>query len=105
MQPEDEWNLIRQGQARSLGGAGMGVVRIALLFGFIAVALTLILVPIADEQSRAYSWGADFPVGVDNFKTGTVRRQETYTIRRSVLQPSPASICVIRDNGRRDGDC
>lgn len=105
MHPEDEWNSIRQDRVRGLGRTGMGVVRIALLFGFVAVALALILVPIADQQSRVYSARGDLPDGVDNFKTGTVRRSETYTIRRSVLQPSPASICVIRGNGWREGDC
>jgi lipopolysaccharide export LptBFGC system permease protein LptF len=82
----------------------VGLVRIALLFGFIAAAFAMILVPIADEQSRAYSERAAHSVGIDSFKTGTIGRQETYTIRRSVLQPSPNSICIIRDS-RRSGNC
>jgi hypothetical protein len=28
-----------------------------------------------------------------------------YTIRRSVLQPSPNAVCIIRGNGMRTGDC
>jgi hypothetical protein len=105
MDRENGWNLIRKERAWALGGTGMGVVRIALLFGFVAAAFAMILVPIADKQSRAYSARSDFPAGVDNFKTGTIRRQESYTIRRSVLQPSPRSVCTIRSNGQRDGNC
>jgi hypothetical protein len=103
MHPEDEWNLIRKDRARQFGGTSMGLVRIALLFGFIAVAFAMILVPIADDQSRLYR--ADSPVGIDNFKTGTIGHRETYTIRRSVLQPSPHAVCTIRGNGQREGDC
>ena len=104
MDPEDEWNLIRRDRGWRLDGTGVGLVRIALLFGFIVAAFAMILVPAADEQSRAYSERAAHGTGIDSFKTGTVERQESYTIRRSVLQPSPNSICIIRD-GRRSGDC
>jgi lipopolysaccharide export LptBFGC system permease protein LptF len=104
MDPEDEWNLIRKDRGWRIDGTSMGLVRIALLFGFVAAAFALILVPIADEQSRAYSARATYGDGIDNFKTGTIRRRDTYTIRRSVLQPSTNSICVIRD-GQRRGDC
>ena len=102
MHPEDEWSLIRKDRARQFGGTGMGLVRIALLFGFIAIAFAMILVPIADDQSRLY--GTNSP-GIDNFKTGTIGNRETYTVRRSVLQPSPHAVCTIRGNGQREGDC
>lgn len=105
MHPEDEWNLIRKGRAKGFGGAGIGVLRIALLFGFIAVAFAMILVPIVDDQSRPYVGRAGSAIGIDNFKTGTIRQRETYTIRRSVLQSSPHSVCTIRSSGRREGDC
>lgn len=105
MHPEDEWDLIRRDRAWALRGTGMGLVRIALLFGFVAAAFAMILVPIADDQSRAYSARGDFHSGIDNFQTGTVRRHESYTVRRSVLQPSPQSVCRILGNGRREGDC
>ena len=31
--------------------------------------------------------------------------ERIYTIRRSVLQPSPESVCVIRVDGTRSGQC
>lgn len=105
MHPEDEWNLIRKDRARNFDGASMGVVRIALLFGFIAVAFAMILVPIVDDPSRLYLGSAGSAVGIDDFKTGTIGQRETYTIRRSVLQPSPHSVCTIHGNGQRVGDC
>jgi len=105
MHPEDEWNLIRKDRARNFGGTGIGVVRIALLFGFIAVAFAMILVPIVDDQSRSYFGRAGSAIGIDDFKTGTIGQRETYTIRRSVLQPSPYSVCTIHRSGQREGDC
>ena len=105
MHPEDEWNLIRKDRAWRPAGAGMGLVRIALLFGFVAAAFAMILVPIVDDQPRDRLAAGGYPAGVDYFETGTVKRQETYTIRRSVLQPSPHSVCAIHADGRREGDC
>jgi hypothetical protein len=100
MHPEDEWNLIRKDRAWRPAGAGMGLVRIALLFAF-----AMILVPIVDDRPRDRLAAGGYAAGVDYFETGTVKRQETYTIRRSVLQPSPHSVCAIHADGRREGDC
>lgn len=83
-----------------LGAAGFGALRLALLFGSLAVALALIIAPIAERHTRIYT-----PGEIDGMTTGSIRSVETYTIRRSVLQPSPDSICVIRADGTRDGEC
>lgn len=83
-----------------LGAAGFGALRLALLFGSLAVAMALILAPIAERQARVYH--AD---EIDGMTTGSIRAVDTYTIRRSVLQPSPNSICVIRADGTRSGEC
>ena len=42
MTPEDEWNAIRRRRAPLFGVAGMGMLRVALLFGSAAVALAVI---------------------------------------------------------------
>jgi hypothetical protein len=102
MNSEAEWQAIRGDRGTIFGIAGMGVLRITLLFGSAAVALALILAPIADSQTRQFvQGGAD---GLDRMTTGSVATGN-YTIRRSVLQSSPNAICIIRDNGSRSGNC
>jgi hypothetical protein len=102
MTPEDEWDAIRAGRSPLFGLAGMGMLRIALLFGLAAVALGLILAPMADKYSRPQITGAG---GFDTIATGAISQRAAYTIRRSVLQATPRSVCIIRANGQRRGDC
>lgn len=85
---------------RALSHAGMSMLRVTLLFGSVAVALTLILVPMADRFSRPAGFGA----GVDYMTTGSIDRTDRYTIRRSVLQEQ-GLVCIIRADGSRRGDC
>jgi hypothetical protein len=100
MQPEEEWSQIR-GDRLPSASLGISAIRVALLFGSAAIALALILVPLADNQVRNFA-AAD---GLDMTSTGSIARDETYTIRRSVLQPSEDSVCIIRANGTRTGEC
>lgn len=91
-----------------LGKAGTGAIRIALLFGSAAVALSIILTPMAQNQVARSSIAPD---GIDRIATGAtplgqnapVRTRE-YTVRRSVLQ-SPGGVCIINSNGVRTGSC
>lgn len=101
----DEWDQRRV--SGFLGSAGMGILRVTLLFGSAAVAITLFLVPMAEEHTRVSVSQAGAPAGLDFMTTGTVGQRQggSYVIRRSVLQPSPQSVCIIRPNGTRDGDC
>ncbi|WP_173934075.1 hypothetical protein [Chelativorans sp. Marseille-P2723] len=88
----------------SLGHAGMGLLRIALLFGSAAVALALVLTPILERASQDdVAVGA----GIDSLATGSVanRRGQIFTIRRSVLQPAPEAVCIIDSTGRHSGSC
>jgi hypothetical protein len=103
MNSEADWQSIRGDRGTIFGIAGMGILRITLLFGSAAVALALILAPIADSQTRQFVQGG--PAGLDRMTTGSVPNAGRYTIRRSVLQDSPNAICIIRDNGSRSGDC
>ena len=102
MDSESEWQSVRGDRSTIFGIAGMGILRITLLFGSAAVALALILAPIADSQTRQLVQGGN---GVDRMTTGSVARSGGYTIRRSVLQESPSAICIIHDNGVRSGNC
>jgi len=84
---------------------GMGALRVALLFGSVAVALTLILTPIAENRTREMTARWHVPRGLDYTATGSIGRNDTYTIRRSVLQDSPATPCVIRGAAQPGGIC
>lgn len=84
---------------------GFSVLRIALLFGSIAIAIAMLAVPLLQNGTRNLSLAGP-AAGVDTMATGSIRNGGArYTIRRSVLQQSPDSICVIRENGARSGTC
>lgn len=102
---EDDWEAVRSDRAWPLGGAGVGILRITLLFGSAAIALALILAPIADSRTRDYAVRNGAAVGLDDMATGSVDRGNVYTIHKSVLQSSPDSICIIYADGRQQGDC
>ncbi|MCU0831480.1 MAG: hypothetical protein MUC58_08210 [Rhizobiaceae bacterium] len=85
-----------------LRNAGSGALRVALLFGSAAVALTMILTPIANRQVAGVS-------GIDPIATGSTRSvadpvTRTYVLRRSVLQ-NHGEVCIINANGMRAGSC
>jgi hypothetical protein len=101
---DKDWESIVPTRASRAANAGMGVLRITLLFGSAAVALALVAVPLLDGGGRQQH-ARDGLAGVDMMSTGSIGRAGTYTLRRSVLQSSPEAVCVIRDNGRRSGDC
>lgn len=99
-----QWEDTRETARARFGVAGSSLLRATLLFGFAIVALSLLLVPVADNQSRSVI-AQNQPIGIDRMTTGSVNRNGTYTIRRSVLQSSPDAICVIGANGSASGDC
>lgn len=101
MRPEDDWGLIHPERAPLLGIGLSGALRLVLLFGSAAVALALVLTPIADTLTRSNVAGAE---GFDFMSTGAIGRSSSYTIRRSVMQ-APGAVCIIRDNGTRSGGC
>jgi lipopolysaccharide export LptBFGC system permease protein LptF len=106
MWPEQNWDEGRREDqpADFLGVAGS--LRFALIFGAAAIALALFVVPFAERQAQSLM--ARAPAGLDTMSTGSIgqdRRVGSYTIRRSVLQQSPQSVCIIRHNGMRTGDC
>jgi hypothetical protein len=101
---DKDWESIAPIRTSRAADAGMGILRITLLFGSAAVALALIAAPLLDTGSRPQHARDGF-AGIDTMSTGSIGRPGTYTIRRSVLQSSPDAVCVIRENGRRSGDC
>jgi hypothetical protein len=106
MSLDNDWEKTR-GPRWSVGDAGMGALRVALLFGSAAVALALILTPVVENQTERMLSSSYPGRGLDGMATGTIghRPGDAYVVRRSVLQASPASVCVIRQNGTRSGAC
>lgn len=104
MNDDLEWAKIRKPKPSSVAEAGSGALRIALLFGGLAIAMGLFVAPLLDRNSNDRVF-ANF--GVDPITTATTRRSNsnTYIVRRSVLQSDPASKCIIRPNGTAVGDC
>ncbi len=105
MSLDEEWDTIRPERGVRALNAGMGLLRVTLLFGSAAVALALIAVPLLDKDDSRQQIARDTFIGLDTTTTGSIGRSDTYTIRRSVLQSSPESVCLIRPDGRRSGDC
>lgn len=81
--------------------AGIGALRLALLFGSAVIALALIAVPMLAGRDQSIRGG---PVGLDMMSTASIG-SDAYTVRRSVLQPAPEAVCIIRSNGDRSGKC
>lgn len=93
-------------QTRTFLGAGTGILRITLLFGSAAIALALVVAPLADRKSKSV---VDYASSrsIDTMSTGSIKKAvpSEYTIRRSVLQKSPDSVCILNSNGTKSGDC
>lgn len=104
MQADKEWDLIRPERYSRASEAGIGILRITLLFGFAAIALALIATPYIEGRSRS-QYGQGMFGGLDLTSTGSISRNSNYTLRKSVLQKSPDAVCIILENGARRGDC
>ncbi|MCL6709940.1 hypothetical protein M8R20_23380 [Pseudomonas sp. R2.Fl] len=94
---KDFWDTVRSGERKELKSRKTGVLNMALLFGTAAIALSLILTPMlaggGGNKSLAYTVD-DF----DNITTGSIGNSDgakRYTIRRSVLQETPGSVCIV----------
>lgn len=103
MNLDKDWDSIRRDRSSRAAEAGMGVLRLTLLFGSAAVAMALLATPLLDRESRQFA-GGPFPAGLDMTSTGSIGKT-VYTVRRSVLQSSPDAVCIISAAGRRSGDC
>ncbi|EAB6717996.1 hypothetical protein DUP91_27110 [Salmonella enterica subsp. enterica] len=82
--------------------AGIGLLRFTILFGVMAVAIAMLIAPLAQDGANRVSFNG---AGVDTMSTGSIRQTDRYTVRRSVLQPHVNSVCIIRPNGARSGSC
>jgi hypothetical protein len=103
----NEWDYVKVPRRSPLAEAGFGILRATLLFSSVAVALTLLIVPVVDKNPRlAMNLPGNQPL--DMMATGSITKGDpkpSYTLRRSVLQSSPDGICRINADGTRSGDC
>ncbi|GAA4531439.1 hypothetical protein GCM10023174_22770 [Chelativorans composti] len=84
-----------------LSNAGVGVLRVLLLFGSAAVALSLTLAP---DSERRVVRQALFEPGIDHFLTGAIGGPAVDQ-QRSVLRSSLESECIISRDGSKRGRC
>ncbi|MGF0539696.1 hypothetical protein ACQQ2Q_16985 [Agrobacterium sp. ES01] len=105
MVDEDFWDAVRTRERRTAKSHKTGVLNIALLFGMVVIALSLIVTPMlsgnSDKRQLAFT-----PDDFDNITTGSIDQSgqgRRYTIRRSILQEMPGSVCIISgdDSGGR----
>ena len=93
-------------QTRTFLGAGTGILRITLLFGSAAIALALVVAPLADRKSKSV---VDYASSrsIDVVSSGRFKKaaQSEDAIRRSVLQNSLDSVCIISSTGSKSGGC
>lgn len=101
-----EWVTMREARNSNLTIAGMGALRIALLFGSAAVALAIVVAPVADRHVKRTQLLSNARPQVDTITTGSIGRntERRYVIRRSILQDDPATPCIVRD-GDLPGKC
>lgn len=102
---DDEWDKVRDDRDNGITEAGFGVLRLTLLCGSVAVAFALFLVPIMNRNDGFSFGNRILGSNLDQMSTGSISKSNAYVVRRSVLQNSPQSICVIRADGGKSGDC
>ena len=79
----------------------------ALLFGMATVALTLVLTPILaskqDNRSLAMVEDEFDTLSTASIPGGSREHGKSYSIRRSILQETPGSVCIVEGYG--NGGC
>lgn len=102
------WVAVMDGYGGSRSSSGIGPVRLAMLFAGAAIVSAVILTPIlavdAPSARVAYSPG-DFDTIITGSIPGAQAQKRTYTIRKSILQDAPDSICIIQSDGSSNGRC
>lgn len=113
MANDNFWIAVMDGYGSSKSSGQIGAVRLATMFAGAAIISAMILTPIlavAPPSARvAYS-----PGDYDTITTGSIPsaqplqgfpQKRVYTIRKSVLQDNPDSICIIQSDGSSSGTC
>lgn len=103
---EEFWKTVRVRQRATYRSGMTGALNAALLFGTAAIALSLIITPMLSDRTDGRRL-AHVQEEFDRITTGSIQADKGikhYTIRRSVLQETPGSVCIVKGYGA-DGDC
>ncbi|MCV0394070.1 MAG: hypothetical protein K5872_19210 [Rhizobiaceae bacterium] len=103
---EDDWNAIRGDRLEAVRD-GFSLVRPTFIFGLAGVVLA-VLTALAAESVTSGMMASAGRSQLDPISTGSVGQRDAvrrYTIRRSVLQQRPGSVCIIAESGTMRGDC
>ena len=90
--------------ARPVAEFRNALLRASLLFGVVALALGLVILPPAGERGGGM-FASNGP-NIDMMTTGSIEPNGsgTYRIQRSILQPSGGTCFIMKDGGMR-GSC
>lgn len=98
---------VRQSRRAASRSGRVGALNVALLFAVAAVAVSLVLTPVLSDHSPSTQIAAQ-PDMLDTMATGSIPTprdgSKRYTIRRSVLQDTPGSVCIV-GAGSGDAGC
>lgn len=83
-----DWGYSRYDRGWSLAAAGTGMLRVALLFGSVAIAMGLLFVPILERQ-----WSQPEGAGVDMMSMASVRAMQA------------SAPCIVKTDGALSGSC
>jgi hypothetical protein len=106
---DDEfWKTVPSRKRAKSRSGKTGALNIALLFGTAAIALSLIVTPMLASRSNERKL-AHVQEDFDMITTGSINKPgdknaKHYTIRRSILQDTPGSVCIVQGYGSGD-DC
>ncbi len=104
MSNDEFWTSVYSGKSDSASPARISLVRLVLLFGVAAAAMALVVPPLINPQFNNRTYLAGQP-GIDYRTTGSISRDQQYSVRRSVLQNSVDAVCIIDIYGNQSGDC
>lgn len=103
---EEFWKTVPVRVRSGHSSGRTGALNIALLFGTAVIALSLIVTPMLagrNDNLRLAQVQDDF----DQLTTGSIKPSQqgakNYTIRRSVLQETPGSVCIVQGYGADSG--
>ena len=104
MRDEDFWETVQEKDLGSGGTTRTGALNLALLFGTAVIALALIMTPLLSSGTDRRIM-ANMPDEFDMISTGSIPtgQGKRYTVRRSVLQEMPGSVCIVDGSGRDNG--
>ena len=86
--------------------SGLTSIEMAVVFGVFAVGFAIIATPMLDKPNQRIA-ASDLYLGqqVDRVVTGSISKPKRFIIRKSVLQPTKTSQCIIFSDGSKYGDC